>query len=143
MNTEERIAVLRRHGETTPTVVTSKYFEHTFDLLEPITERACSQPDCRDKGAFVQGYYLVGGRRRVRVWVCRGHWLGIPATLLPTPASIVAAENAEEIHLKNMAKHYRQDVAPERHESVKALAATGHGKAIPTDRIAAWRWGAY
>ena len=121
----------------------SKYFTHTLELLSNNSMRECHIEECTQRASFVTGFYLVNNTRRVRVWSCLNHWSGVPSQVMLTPASIVAAENAEKIHYENMRKHYTQDVAPEERVSVKTLASSGHGTPVLTDKIKAWRWGGY
>ena len=116
-----------------------KFYEH-FEVA-PSTTRTCSVDDCNAAADKVQGYYIFENRR-VRQWVCRSHQTGSPQLVLPTPPDLLAALAAEEEHFANMAKRYKQNVAPERGSSIKTLAPSGHGKSIPGDRVLQWRWGA-
>lgn len=118
----------------------AKHFTYILPLINGETERVCSKDGCEKPGSYVTGYYLVVNRR-VRVWTCVEHWSGNPQLVVPTPISILIAEKAEVAYHEQMVKKYRYNVAPERHESVKVLAATGIGKPLPYDRVKAWRWG--
>lgn len=111
-----------------------------YFIVESTTARVCSHDECDHNAPHVEGYYLVGPRR-VRVWVCKDHWSGNPLLALPTPPSVIAAEEAEAEHLRKMEKKYRMDQPPEFGVSVKIMAGSGIGPVIPNDRVASWRWG--
>lgn len=104
------------------------------------TSRVCSRENCGREALYVTGYYLVG-TRRVRQWTCLKHWSHNPQLVLPTPAWVVAAQRAEDEHLRERERWHRHHAPPSRGVSVKMIASSGHGEPIPGDRVAAWRWG--
>jgi hypothetical protein len=110
--------------------------------IDPTTTRECSEDGCKKPAPHVNGYYLVE-TRRVRVWVCREHYVGSPNNLLPTPQSILEAIEADRQHYANMEKRYKVNVDPERGVSVKVMAPTGHGARVNFDRVSSWRWNGY
>lgn len=125
-------------GTTTHRVARPKFYDH----FTPIPQPSAHECHCGENAVFIDGYYLVG-QRRVRVWVCAEHKLGFPTKVLPVPAHIQAALDAEEEYLEKMRRTTRYNADSEDSESVKFLAPTGHGEPIPYDRVAAWRWGGF
>lgn len=104
------------------------------------TERVCAEAGCGAPARRIKGYYLVE-YRRVRVWVCAEHLeLGSPKIILPTPSSIQAGLDADTKHREAVARSLRIDVAPHERVSVKTMASSGHGTAIPFDRVKQFRW---
>lgn len=119
-------------------VVRPPHYDHFTATPAPSSHEChCGQP-----ATFIDGYYLVN-TRRVRVWVCAEHKLGFPTKQLPVPASIQVALDAEKAHLEKMRKHYTFGVEPEKSESVKFLAPTGHGEPLFHDRVVSWRWNGF
>ena len=111
--------------------------------MSDTARRKCSVEGCTDRGIGVIGRYMVGPRQ-VRVWACLAHYAGVenPLQILPTPAGIVAALEAEEREREEAARRIRVEVVDLDRRSVHAYAPTGHGRALRGDRVAAWRWGA-
>ena len=119
-----------------------RYMKNYVELLSSpnATTRTCSEDGCDAGARYTKGYYLVKDRR-VRVWVCTEHYYtSNPSTVLPTPASIVAALKADDEFCEARAKHALLNSEPERSVSVKVLVSTGFGSALPFDRVAAFRW---
>lgn len=117
-----------------------------MDHIQPLvsgthpTRRACAEDGCDNPALHVNGHYLVG-ERRVRVWVCKQHYLGNPNKVLPTPPNILEGMRLEQVAITKQERKYRWlDVQPERGVSIKTLASTGHGKVIHGDRVASFRW---
>lgn len=103
------------------------------------TTRVCSEDGCDGAALWTKGYYLAGDRR-VRVWVCKAHKVRNPNRVLPTPKSIQAAFDAERKYREKQALRARIVTESDKHVSVKELRSTGHGKALPYDRVANFRW---
>jgi hypothetical protein len=103
------------------------------------TSRVCSNVGCDEAAPVTRGYYLVESRR-VRVWVCQEHAISPPSTLLPTPPDIVTALRKEQEHLDQVNRSMRMTPQPDHGVSVRVLASTGHGTALPFDRVASFRW---
>lgn len=104
--------------------------------------RKCSVEGCTERGIGVIGHYMVGPRQ-VRVWGCLVHYSQVenPLQVLPTPPGIVAALEAEQREYDEAARRDRTRVIDLDRRSVHAFAPTGHGRTLPGDRVASWRWG--
>lgn len=105
------------------------------------SSHTCSHEGCGEVAGYISGAYFVGSRR-VRVWVCLAHWSGNVTLVLPTPPDLAAMMEAERIHYEEVNEQYRRNAEPERGESIKTLAPSGHGPSLPGDRVKSWRWGA-
>lgn len=116
-----------------------KFMKYRTVKLE--SSHTCAHDGCGQVAGYIQGAYFVG-TKRVRVWVCLSHWEGKVTLVLPTPTDIQRAIDAEAAYYAEQNEKYRRNAAPERGESIKTLAASGHGTPIPGDRVKSWRWGA-
>jgi hypothetical protein len=121
--------------------ITRPKFYDFFEVKPSASSHTCH---CGEPATWIDGYYLVN-TRRVRVWVCEQHRVGTPTTLLPTPEDILAGLRADQEYYDKMEVQHRwhPEWDADYGVSVKAMAPSGHGKAIHGDRVASWRWNGY
>lgn len=117
------------------------YYTTFSKLIEGKTDttRTCSTPGCEELAPVTRGYYLVDSRR-VRVWSCQKHATTPPSTVLPTPPDIRVALRKEQEHLDRVNRSMRMTPDAEGGVSVRVLVSSGHGTALPFDRVASFRW---
>lgn len=75
------------------------------------------------------------------MWACDEHAAGDPLRTVEYPAAVKAQIAHEEDQRERMRKRYTLDVHPEKSESVKFLASTGHGDPLGFNRAVSFRWG--
>ena len=111
------------------------------DQIRDATSRVCRVAGCGEWAWNLDGRYKAGFRT-VRVWACDEHFHGDPLRIEPVPEMVAEVAALLEQYTENQRKRYTQDVTPEKSESVKVFAATGHGEPVRgPSRFASWRWG--